>query len=88
MDKPMKQYMGGSKTYQGYVDPNLISLPVVWKLLKQFRYVDYKGCYFLILSRSLDKGLRNLTIDCDCLKLVKVVSGHEEIELFIEHIVN
>ena len=50
--------------------------------------MEYKECYFLIPGTSLGEGLRSLPMDADYLKSAKANSGHEEIELFIEHTIS
>ena len=79
-------HVGGEINYWDDVDPNRMSILVLWKVLKQVGYISYENVYYLVLGRTLDNGLMELKTDAQCLRMLGVIKGHDELHIYVEHL--
>ena len=87
-DLPNVSYVGGEVNYWDDVDPDRMSLPKLWKIIKQVGYLSYDNVYYLLSGRTLDNKLMELKIDEHCIQMLEAIRGHDELHIYVEHTIS
>ncbi|KAF7813332.1 uncharacterized protein G2W53_034308 [Senna tora] len=82
---PPTRYVGGIKDVYSRWDPDMLSYPIVKKLLNELVYSSFNKCVYLYPRMSMDDGLRRLQADHDFMDLPNIVQRHKEVHIYIDH---
>ncbi|GJR48066.1 hypothetical protein Tco_1316169 [Tanacetum coccineum] len=82
-----KKYVSGKVKFVNMIDSKELTIEVLHKIVKMLKYPAKQRLFyqFKIPNKTLDWGLRALDKDDDIINLIKYVSEHKVIEVYIEH---
>ncbi|KAH7849317.1 hypothetical protein Vadar_016185 [Vaccinium darrowii] len=87
LENPIR-YVEGFVNHVDDCDPEKWSKLEVEDIVERLGYPKYKLLWYRILGLGLDEGLRVIGTDKDAVNMTTVVKGHEQIEVYVEHIVD
>ncbi|KAF5729000.1 hypothetical protein HS088_TW21G01157 [Tripterygium wilfordii] len=80
------RYVGGCVDEWKDCNPDVMSVYVIAKFVKQMGYEGYNKSYFVFLDSELENGLKNLTTDGDDVReMILAVTGHKKLHIYIGH---
>lgn len=87
VENPVR-YVEGVVNHVDDCDPDLWSKLEVEDIVESLGYPKYKMLWYRIPGLGLEKGLRVIGTDKDSMHMVEVVKGHEQIEIYVEHVID
>ncbi|KAI8573179.1 hypothetical protein RHMOL_Rhmol01G0258700 [Rhododendron molle] len=82
------RYVEGVANHVDDCDLDLWSKLEVEDIVERLGYPKYKMLRYRIHGLGLEKGLRVIGTEKDAMHMVEVVKGHEQIEIYVEHVID
>ncbi|GJT51519.1 mutator type transposase [Tanacetum coccineum] len=85
--RPNRKYVSGKVAFVDMLESKELNIEVLHKIVKMLKYPAKQSQFyqFKIPNKTLDWGLRALGKDDDIVNLIKYVSEHKVIDVYIEH---
>ncbi|KAI8573403.1 hypothetical protein RHMOL_Rhmol01G0274700 [Rhododendron molle] len=87
VENPVR-YVEGVVNHVDDCDIDLWSKLEVEDIVERLGYPKYKMLRYRIPELGLEEGLRVVGTDKDAISMVEVVKGHEQIEIYVEHVID
>ncbi|KAH7860899.1 hypothetical protein Vadar_019319 [Vaccinium darrowii] len=81
------RYVNGVVNHVDDCDEDMWSKLEAEDIVRRLGYSKHKLLWYRVPNRSLDEGLMLIGTDKDAMDMCRVVRGHEQVEMYVEHVI-